>query len=285
MKLHEDLWKTMYNQEFDNEKYFYHYTSVNKAIKILYGDCLKFSKLNRLNDTLESKPKISNKSFNDSKIFTNAFNYFREIANNDLQLLCFSKDSGKKDLNSIDLTTELTDYSGRGFALPRMWAQYADNNNGVCLIFDKEEIKKIISCSIGPMLVMDDSVKYVNEFANIDINYNEIGNLLDLNERIGNEGNKFVFFLNFVKNNIDFIKYNYFTKLDDWEREQEYRFLALGNEEYFIKNISEALAGIVVGEKIDGADQSMILSMSKFNCQVMKINFSFQGCKLERIYE
>ena len=26
------------------------------------------------------------------------------------------------------------DYTGRGFSLPRMWAQYANNNDGVCFV-------------------------------------------------------------------------------------------------------------------------------------------------------
>lgn len=285
MTLYEDLWYTMHNSDFNNSRYLYHYTNINKAIKILYGDCLKFSKLNSLNDTLESKPKISNKSFDDSDKFTEALKYFRNMANNNLQLLCFSKDSSEYLLEPTDLKTVLTDYSGRGFALPRMWAQYGDNNNGTCLIFDKEKLKSIIGCYLGPMLISDDSVKYINNFSDVCIDYNEINNLLKLNSTIGSKENEYVFFLNFVKNNLEFTKYNYFTKLDDWEREQEYRFLALGSEDYFIKNISDALVGIVIGEKTDNADQSLILAMSKENCEVMKITFSFKGCNLQRIYK
>lgn len=285
MNIYGDIWTTMYNKDFNNKRYFYHYTSINKAIKILYGDCLKFSKLNNLNDTLEAKPKISSNSFGDLNKFNDALNYFRNMANNNLQLLCFSQDSNEYLLESTDLTTSLTDYSGRGFALPRMWAQYADNNNGVCLVFDREKIKEILGCTLGPMLVLDGSIKYISNFTDISINYNEIDNLLKLHETIGNKENEYVLFWNFVRSNEEFTKYNYFTKLDDWEKEQEYRFLALGSDDYFIKNISKALAGIIVGEKIDNVDQSIILSMSKSNCEVMKINFSFKGCNLQRIYE
>lgn len=284
MNLYGDVWSTMHNKDFNNKRYFYHYTSINKAIKILYGDCLKFSKLNNLNDTLEAKPKLSSNLFGDLNKFNDALNYFRNMAINNLQLLCFSQDSNEYLLEPTDLTTSLTDYSGRGFALPRMWAQYADNN-GVCLIFDREKIKEILGCTLGPMLVLDDSVKYVSNFTDISVNYNEIDNLLELHESIGNRDNEYVLFWSFVRSNEEFTKYNYFTKLDDWEREQEYRFLALGSDDYFINNISKALAGIVVGEKIDNADQSIILSMSKSNCEVMKINFSYKGCNLQRIYE
>ena len=285
MKLYRDIWNTMYNEDFNNERYLYHYTSVNKAIKILYGNCLKFSKLNNLNDTVESKPKMSHESFSELNEFKKAFDYFRKISNESLQLLCFSKDSTEHLQKSADLTTALSDFSGRGFALPRMWAQYADNNNGVCLIFDREKLKSIIGCFLGPLLVTDNDVQYVNNFTDVCINLNEINNLLELNERIGNKNNEYVLFLDFVKSNMEFTLYNYFTKFDDWEKEKEYRFLALGKDDYFVKNISKALAGIVVGENIDAVDQSIIFSMSKTICDVMKINFSFKGCSLQRIYE
>lgn len=285
MKLYNDVWETIHNEKLDSSKYFYHYTSINKAIKILYGNCLKFSKLNNLNDTLEWKPKISNKSFTDPNEFNRALNYFEKIGNNDLQLLCFSMDSDKDFNDSIDIETRFTDYSGRGFALPRMWAQYADNNNGVCLIFERRSMKNAISSALGPMLLFDNPVRYVNKFKNINLDDSEMNNLLALNETIGNERNRFVFFLNFIKNNLDFTKYNYFTKLDDWSQEHEYRFLALGDDEYYVTNISEALAGIVIGEKIDKADENIILSMCNSKCDIMKINFSFQGCNLQRIYK
>lgn len=51
MKIDNKAWLTLYDPDY--------FTSIDSAIKILYNGTLKFSKLNRTNDTLESKPKIN----------------------------------------------------------------------------------------------------------------------------------------------------------------------------------------------------------------------------------
>lgn len=284
MKLYEDLWRTMYDEDFSKNKYFYHYTSISKAIKILYSNALRFSKLNTVNDTLEWKPKISKKAFHDAYAFKSAIDYFEDIARTEIQLLCFSRDSSCKLKATSSIETKLTDYSGRGFALPRMWAQYADNNNGICLLFDKSALRELIKDSIGEMLIHDKPVRYIDKFKEINIDESEIKNLISLNERIGNDHNKLLIYSNFIKNNLEFLEYNYFTKLKDWSHENEYRFLAIGNNEYFINNIFDVLVGVVVGEKIEPTDQSIICNACSGKCEIMKINFSFDGCKLAKIY-
>ena len=39
----------------------------------------------------------------------------------------------------------------RGFAHPRMWAQYADNSRGVCVVFDSTRSSKRSSHSVAPV--------------------------------------------------------------------------------------------------------------------------------------
>ena len=53
-----DIWKPLYVDEFDCDKYLYHYTSFETAIKIIYSNQLLFSLIGRTNDTSESKMKI-----------------------------------------------------------------------------------------------------------------------------------------------------------------------------------------------------------------------------------
>lgn len=130
MIIDNKAWFTVFDEEFDSDKYLYHYTEFSKAFKILDGNCLKFSKINRTNDTLESKLKICFDKTNDNGFdyfqLSNLVQLFHEICSYNLQLLCFSMDKKCKN-NNVDELTKYSDYSGRGFAMPRMWAQYSNN--------------------------------------------------------------------------------------------------------------------------------------------------------------
>ena len=46
--------------KIDCEKYLYHYTSVEKASKILYYKTLRFLPIVNTNDTIESKVRLKN---------------------------------------------------------------------------------------------------------------------------------------------------------------------------------------------------------------------------------
>lgn len=54
-----EIWKALYVDEFDTQKYLYHYTSAETAMKILHRNNLLFGKLSNVNDTTEAKIRIS----------------------------------------------------------------------------------------------------------------------------------------------------------------------------------------------------------------------------------
>lgn len=129
MKIDNKAWLTLYDPDY--------FTSIDSAIKILYNGTLKFSKLNRTNDTLESKPKINFNGLSNKNDIIILRKHITELNNNMLQLLCFTMNYTKKN-DMVNDTIRYSDYSGRGFSLPRMWAQYAKNNLGICLVFKKQ---------------------------------------------------------------------------------------------------------------------------------------------------
>ena len=49
---------TMHDTNYKVGSYLYHYSSFEKATKILFNDNLRFSNIYHLNDTTEYKPKI-----------------------------------------------------------------------------------------------------------------------------------------------------------------------------------------------------------------------------------
>lgn len=282
MKIHNEAWLTIYDPNFSRDKYLYHFTDVEKFVKIIYGKSLKFSKISTTNDTLESKPKIFEYNQNTNGLYE-IVKHFRDINQDYLQLLCFTRDM-KKSTNVPGGKSLFIDYSGRGFALPRMWAQYSNNNTGVCLVFDKSELIRLVENALGLSLIHHGTIKYISKFQYYKVNFDELSRLM---KRIGeyqkSKMQQSFADLDFLRSNLDFVKYNYFCKLDDWSGENEYRFLSYGESDYFIKDIVDALIGIVVGENIEPANENIVKIMCNNICEVKKITFTYKGCQLTHI--
>lgn len=282
MKICNEAWLTIYDSNFSRDKYLYHFTEVEKFVKIIYGKSLKFSKISTTNDTLESKPKIFEWDQNTNDLYE-IIKHFRDINQDYLQLLCFTRDM-KRVNNVPDGKSLYIDYSGRGFALPRMWAQYSKNNTGVCLVFDKNELIRLIKEKLGFSLIYHGAINYISKFNHYKVNSEELSRLLNrINEYKKSKMQQGFADLDFLRSNLDFVKYNYFCKLDDWSGENEYRFLLYGESDYFVKDITDALIGIVVGENIEPANENIIKILCSNICEVNKITFSYKGCQLTHI--
>lgn len=281
MEIHNEAWLTLYEKNFDKDKFIYHFTDVDKAIKILHGNSLKFSKISKTNDTLESKPKICTTTASNTN---NIIKHFRELNKLYIQLLCFTKDEELDTSNTTPVGKLFyTDYSGRGFALPRMWAQYAKNNTGICFVFDKNKLKQLIYDEVGIGLIHDQSIRYINKFDKYDIDQDKLNKLLDQVSLYDSKFQKDLFSIAFLKKNIEFTEYNYFTKLSDWSGESEYRFLAFGADDFYVKNIHSTIIGIVIGENIEPAYESILKNMCNDLCEIKKIIFSYEGCKITTV--
>ena len=208
-----------------------------------------------------------------------------------MQLLCFSTDAKitktdrKKYLNSVNSKDMYYDISGRGFALPRMWAQYADNNKGVCFVFNKAKLLNIIKKTVA--FYKCDSVKYKKFFNRYLIDSTQMQTIYDKTSMIANGS---LTLIDMIQNDKAFLQYNFFEKLDDWKNEHEFRILALidnkTNSQYRlpIKRVNDYLEGIVIGEKFDSDYEqiiNMLISSKKLKCDVKRIKFSESICKLE----
>lgn len=283
MNIDNKAWFTLYQKPFERTSYLYHFTSVEKATLILDGDSLRFSKITSMNDTLEAKPKMNLIGTNSSEELSNIFNCINEINKKYIQLLCFTMDTDI-ERETGNQWLHYNDYTGRGFALPRMWAQYANNNDGVCFIFNKRKLQSLISDELGENLIYQNKISYISQYSqenNKIFDYEQLRFLLKSN----NELAKNIQFVSFLKNNIDFTKHNYFSKLKDWENENEFRVLAYGEEEFYIQKIKDAIVGIVIGEQIKPNNEKIIKMFCKKVCEIKKIFFSYNGCMLKTIYD
>lgn len=282
MKIDNRAWLTLYDPDYNDDEYLYHFTSIDAATKILYDESLKFSKLCRTNDTLESKPKIFFEGLSNKQDVFDLRRHIMELNNDMLQLLCFTMDYAKLDSNVND-KTKYSDYSGRGFSLPRMWAQYARNNSGVCMVFKRKEIIRLIKKSLGISLIHLNKITYYDQFKEFPMGKEISERLLARIRKNNSILEKGLTSLDFLKENIDLVMYCYFSKLDDWKGENEYRFLALGDEEYIIDGIANALRGVIIGEKMSPENQKIISFFCDDICEVKQITFTCNGCNLVNI--
>lgn len=284
-----DVWKTLFTGDFDSTKYLYHYTGIEKAIKILYSNKLRFSEIQKTNDTAESKIRIVYKNNNGQimdknngkvQIVSDYFKQYHDI----VRLLCFSMDQTLSSKNYKEAVNchpnhkldQYYDVSGRGFALPRMWAQYATDNSGVCFIINKELFEEQLQKQV--QIYTSRKVVYKSFFTHFTIGEDKLDSIY---EKVKMVTNGSLPLISLIQNDEDFQKYNFFVKLKDWENEHEYRYIAVIEEKkppLEIGNLQKYLAGVVIGEKIDPAFETVIKKLVFDNCSVKKISFNTTSC-------
>lgn len=286
-----DVWKTLYTGDFDTKKYLYHYTNIDKAIKIIHSQELRFASITKTNDTSEAKLKIiyidnNNNELLESDCRVKKVNKYFKKYHEVVRLLCFSLDTTltiaeKKaayTLHKNHSRDKYYDVSGRGFALPRMWSQYASNNEGVCFIINKDEFEKNVSKKLD--FYKPSKVRYKGFFSCCKIEEKKLNELYEKVEMVANGGLTLV---NLMQKDREFLNYNFFEKLNDWENEHEYRYIALTDKlenKIAVNNLFDYLEGVVIGEKIDPAYEEVIRKIIGSRCEVKKIYFGNRGCKV-----
>lgn len=251
----------------DSNKWVYHYTSRETALEfILSSGKIRLNLFKYLNDPRESKDwSFSMSAMSDAEDeVTSCFERIQEqgtrYVKSHCKVLCMVKDDPRAVLNNFDYMFH------RGYSRPRMWAQYANNHTGVCLIFDRDELQKTIESTLSSSgdLYFDD-VQYLNyhpdEIDAFHLNYEDIKKssleaVLD------------------KKVNMHYKKY-FFTKAEDWNGENEWRCLFRGRdvEAEFI-SIKESIRGIVVGANFQDVYEPSISPFGKeFSIPISKIHW------------
>ena len=129
-----------------------------------------------------------------------------------------------------------------------MWAQYADNHAGVCLIFDKNEFKKrfekIKENSGNIEILPDREIEYSNFLTNLEVAMKDIRKGHDINQDYTN------FYLE--PERLQYL----FQKCEDYRDENEYRFCLINrdlknpDEQMFI-NYGSSLLGVMPNRNLD----------------------------------
>lgn len=275
--MRNDVFKTRHDTNYNTGSYLYHYSKFEKATKIISSDSLRFSNIYNLNDLTEHKPKIR---FQDEAVINEEiYNSCCEI-NHLVKICCFTQDKPTFRRLSKKNDFYFTDYSGRGFALPRMWAQYSDDNKGICFVFDKAKLENAFKSQFA--VIHNGPVDYVDRYTLFRFTQKAVDDFKNqvLSREICSMSAQY-----FMDNYPDYVKRNYFTKLSDWTAEYEYRIALFseGTEHLLLKKLSTFLEGIVIGENVDKTEVEIIQKLAKNKVPIKKIQFHTTHIALEDV--
>lgn len=210
-------------EQFKQTEKLYHFSSFDTALKIIETNRLKFGRLNNMNDIHE----------NDKLMFADANGQGIDEFPSDVLDTLYDE---IYKYRQISLTADSEEGDKDGFDLHQMWGLYADKGEGVCLVFDKDELEK----NYEMVNIHKGRVKY-NKTQELE---SFVVSLSLHPETIPAE----------VKSQISKI---FFHKRKEWEHEQEYRLMKRCpnsvREEYLY--LGHALKFIILTSKLLNIDE------------------------------
>lgn len=227
------------------DEYLYHYTTAGTARAYILKDAtIRLGSYTTTNDPKETKQwefGLGTNSNRDLAKYNHSelSRWLSDELKRRTRLACFATDTGP-------LTGDhMSDLLRRGFAKPRMWAQYAANHTGVCLVFLKSNLLAVAKQELESHYWMTGSVQYRNHDVVRGIDAHEYMLNVDIYDALGPEAYA-------SAHAKQFHGALYFEKLEDWRDECEWRILALANSpaEIFLP-IRQCLAGVMHGDATD----------------------------------
>lgn len=248
----EPYQRTVFDHHRELDKYVYHYTSADVARNfILTNTTLKLGSYLLTNDPREvSDWQVFGWEEDESTSSLDRLAVrVRENVKRKAVVACFCRDRNP--------TGDLMEEVDRGYARARMWAQYSDKHQGVCLAFDVSKLDRAIrqACQ-DAMFVTGGPVNYIDRFPT-----NRLNGPFGFDLRGQSAGDAEHYFLHCAKERH---KELFFEKSTDWSGENEYRWLVLCQSKVDAKYIEygDALAGIMVGTYCRPADTEQLVDMA-----------------------
>ena len=240
----------------DENKLLYHYTKMCVAKDhILKSGTLLLGSFGNMNDPKESKIWEFNLGTNQNRDLGryNQFELSKRLSDalkNNAWLVCFCRDSGPLTGN------HLQDIAKRGYAKPRMWAQYAEKHTGVCLVFDRELLGKQIerSCS-HTFAIYAGNVTYRDRLVVPNLHEGDYFINVDYLEEFG--------FEEYVRAHLrTYHRRLFFEKMQDWRDEKEFRWVVFSDTSGQIRvNIADSLVGVIFGDSANEQEVEEIIQI------------------------
>ncbi len=271
------------NHRFFGRDMIYHYTSMETAIEyILAEEQLRFSSFRKVNDPSERGIKSLSYVYSERGSLNTLRRKDIELENriqkneNDLELmnrirldecklLCFSQNDDKIMLSGSSLI-DMKKYYRSGFFKPRMWAQYGDKSQGVCIAISKEKLANEIKKSYPSFILYRSQVNYSDSIEKVRMAHK-------LKNNPDSIGNFREYYINtHVKNNRNEM---FFSKNEDWKDENEYRYLLITDNkkrDYYI-NISSSIEAVFCGIYFRDVYKESLLQYTRYlNIDVYKLS-------------
>ena len=237
------------------EDCFFHYTTREASFDyILPSGQLRFSPYWEMRDPLENTPWTWMASWSpfqkepglpEKKLYgfwRNTHSVFRLA-----HLLAFTIDTPGADRSAF----------AQGWFRPRMWEQYAEDHQGVCLVFNKKHLIATLDRDLKSQLGHEPyhgPVSYSEEgsraFAKVDV------------DTLPNEQNQ-DFAEAYIEHHKDEL---FFQKVLDWQTEYEYRFVTTAPPEVpLYVDYGDSLCAVVVGERLPHWQYASALKASRIS--------------------
>ncbi|MGC1375902.1 MAG: DUF2971 domain-containing protein [Anaerolineales bacterium] len=221
-----------------------HYTSKEKALeKILKNKNIRLGNITSTNDPKESKQRwlvYFNREFFSSE--AGPCNEEEQTILKEWKIFCtcchnnpsseFIKDNPKQEI----------EHSQYGVARPSMWAHYAGNHSGVCIVFDGKKLDENIRNELK-----DKQTEIFHGFVRYD--YEKSTSWIKVIPSEGSTHKKIDEIRSSMIKNYD---ENFLYKSPDWKSEREFRWLIQSQDtsEIFV-SIENAIKAVIVGVDFD----------------------------------
>ena len=130
---------------------------MESGLNILFEKRMRLHKVGKTNDPRESRPwelptlqTFGNQNNPDNeKIIKEANDMIRnnipKVMRDEWKVACFTLNAKNYEGQQDTIKVLYDAYINPGYARPRMWAQYAENHKGICLMLDKNLFEKIFN--------------------------------------------------------------------------------------------------------------------------------------------
>ena len=180
--------------------HLFHYTKFESALRIIVSGSLIFGDFKNMNDIAEAYREVFGMA--DDTIINKVL----------------------ADYQSISLTTDKL--SKRGFSNDLLWGHYAQKGDGVCLVFDKEKLKRELFKQFKKNAKMA-RIKYVT---------NHVGTVFT----VGNTEDEV---RQYVSENTNKL---FFTKSKEWKYEDEIRIIKMKESDAIPLYFGDALMAVIL---------------------------------------
>lgn len=242
-----------------NTDLLFHYTKPYVAIEnILYENKIRFSSFINMNDPYEYKlPSLGVMSKGG----------IAEATASELMGILRNTILYKAKILSLVRNKEASSAADSVFTKPRLWAQYAEAQHGVCLVFSLKALLEQIKDAYSDITIYNDFVEY-----DLMKGRKSSKNHLRYDKSKNNHEN--------IKHHIDTHKKDiFFRKYEDFRDENEYRIVLINwldksNNDIFI-DLQGALRAVILGERFHRTYEALMKNLVKdLECDMYKIMYA-----------